>query len=309
MSTAASPPAGFTLLTDQVLITTITAPPLSAGNPLIVVLQLFASEMPPGFPPLGVQLFKDTVLVPYCTAPSSSAAPDPCIAKKRVLSNGNLEVTILTSDALFNFAVSNETSADLGLPLPPVGLPGGLACVTGGLTSNGHQVIAASNDIGFDPSVFSVQSCAIFPTLSSSYGKSLSTSVLGSGLERVGVSGGVAVMPDGLLYTCKLGIAAGAQTGTYALSNSPQATDQLSQPISGFGATTQVWVTNCNADCDGNGVVTIGEVVKSINLYLGQPLCHPSDPTLSCPVADTNHDQTVSIGEVIQAINKYLGGC
>jgi M6 family metalloprotease-like protein len=52
-------------------------------------------------------------------------------------------------------------------------------------------------------------------------------------------------------------------------------------------------------DCDGNGTISIGEVQKAINMFLGltPPACG----------ADCNGDGTVSIGEVQKVINGFLG--
>lgn len=75
------------------------------------------------------------------------------------------------------------------------------------------------------------------------------------------------------------------------------------------GAPGRIAVTTCTGDCDGDGQVTIGEVVKCINLFLGQPLCDTRDASLGCPVADSNLDGTVSIGEVVQCVNRFLSGC
>jgi hypothetical protein len=68
-------------------------------------------------------------------------------------------------------------------------------------------------------------------------------------------------------------------------------------------------VTTCTGDCNGDGVVSIGEVVKCINMFLGQPLCSTTDPAANCPVADVNNDGQVSIGEIMQCINNLVGGC
>ena len=51
-------------------------------------------------------------------------------------------------------------------------------------------------------------------------------------------------------------------------------------------------------DYDGDGVVSIGEVQKAINMFLGlmSPECY----------ADCNADGTISIGEVQKVINAFL---
>ena len=52
-------------------------------------------------------------------------------------------------------------------------------------------------------------------------------------------------------------------------------------------------------DCDGDGQVSIGEVQKAINMFLGAlaPACG----------VDCNANGTVSIGEVQKVINGFLG--
>ena len=52
-------------------------------------------------------------------------------------------------------------------------------------------------------------------------------------------------------------------------------------------------------DCDGSGTVSIGEVQKAINMFLGSI---PPDCGVDC-----NGDGTVSIGEVQKVINGFLG--
>jgi len=104
----------------------------------------------------------------------------------------------------------------------------------------------------------------------------------------------MASIPDGLLYTAFFTVNANAASGVYPLSDTPGG---------------QIIVTTCTGDCNGNHQVSIGEVTKCVNLFLGQPLCNPSDPVGNCPVADANLSGTVSIGEVTQCVNRFLGGC
>ena len=64
-------------------------------------------------------------------------------------------------------------------------------------------------------------------------------------------------------------------------------------------ATGTVAVGRIPGDCDGSGSVTIGEVQKAINMFLGvEPV--------SCGV-DCNGDGSVSIGEVQKVVNAFLG--
>ena len=207
-------------------------------------------------------------------------------------------------------ATSSLEAPDIALGTA-VGRPGGVACVGATLAGNGAQVAGASNDISFDPNVFSVSGCAINPLIGAGTApdKQLAMTVLGAGAERVGVFG-VNLIPNGLLYSCTLAIGAGAGAGSYALGSVPGASDPDGTDITPVsGAPGAVTVTTCTGDCNGNGLVSIGEVVKCVNMFLGQPLCNPTNPTLGCPVADANLNGSVSIGEVIQCVNRFLNGC
>ena len=58
--------------------------------------------------------------------------------------------------------------------------------------------------------------------------------------------------------------------------------------------------TGVPGDCDGDGEVSIGEVQRAINMFLGGEIP-------DCGV-DTDDSGTVSIGEVQTVINVFLGG-
>lgn len=192
-----------------------------------------------------------------------------------------------------------------------VGRPGGIACLPATLTTGGVQVAATANDIGAVSNMV-MTSCAINPAIGpgSTPNKQLSVSVIGS-VERVSIFGSnTNPIPDGTLYGCTFSISSGAAVGTYSLANTPQASDPAGYDISGVtGAAGQIVVTTCTGDCDGNGIVTIGEVVRCVNLFLGQPLCNMTNINLSCPVADASLNGGVSIGEVVQCVNRFLDGC
>ena len=169
-----------------------------------------------------------------------------------------------------------------------------------------------TQDVGFDPAITAVTACLINPAIGTGTvpDKQLNISVVGSSVEGIEVTGNLNPIPNGVLYGCTLSIAADVGTGTYSLSNTPGAVDTSGAPIPATtGTLGQLIVTTCTGDCDGNGTVTIGEVIKCVNMFLGQPFCSPANPALGCPVADINHDGVVSIGEVVQCVNRFLAGC
>lgn len=58
----------------------------------------------------------------------------------------------------------------------------------------------------------------------------------------------------------------------------------------------------CTGDCDGDGEVTVNELLRGVNIALGAPLA-------SCPSFDRNRDGAITIDEVLDAVNAALLGC
>lgn len=100
------------------------------------------------------------------------------------------------------------------------------------------------------------------------------------------------------------GLSSGAYTVTSQLSGSvfvptsKSVTVGPSQTGVNFIATAS---GSLPGDCDGDGIVSIGDVQGAVNMFLGiaSPACH----------VDDNGDGAVSIGEVQKVINAFLGIC
>jgi len=61
--------------------------------------------------------------------------------------------------------------------------------------------------------------------------------------------------------------------------------------------------TGCVGDCDGNGSVTVDEIVTMVNIALG--LADVS----SCEAGDPSGDGNVTVDEILTAVNNALNGC
>jgi hypothetical protein len=59
----------------------------------------------------------------------------------------------------------------------------------------------------------------------------------------------------------------------------------------------------CSGDCDGDGTVTVDELIIGINIALG------SAPLAQCASFDVNGDGMVTIDELLTAVNRALSGC
>ena len=59
----------------------------------------------------------------------------------------------------------------------------------------------------------------------------------------------------------------------------------------------------CDGDCNGDGVVSIAELIRGVNIALGRASLD------ECPAFDINGDGVVSVGELISAVRDALEGC
>lgn len=59
----------------------------------------------------------------------------------------------------------------------------------------------------------------------------------------------------------------------------------------------------CAGDCNGDGQVTVDELLTLVNIALG------SAAVTACDAGDTNHDGTIGIDEILAAVDNALNGC
>ncbi len=59
----------------------------------------------------------------------------------------------------------------------------------------------------------------------------------------------------------------------------------------------------CPGDCDGDGRVTVAELVRGVRIVLGV------EQLSACPAMDADGNGTVAVNELIGAVNAALGGC
>jgi hypothetical protein len=104
-----TPPSGFTFVGQQV---NITAPPASGPtDPLRLVFEVAASALPAGTTASNLEVFRNGEAAPACTGPAGHAVPNPCVALRETLGNGNVRVTVLTVAASrWNFGKANPVS-------------------------------------------------------------------------------------------------------------------------------------------------------------------------------------------------------
>jgi len=59
----------------------------------------------------------------------------------------------------------------------------------------------------------------------------------------------------------------------------------------------------CAGDCNGNGAVTVDELVTLVNVALG------TAPVDRCEAGDRNGSGTITVEELVAAVNRALAGC
>jgi hypothetical protein len=59
----------------------------------------------------------------------------------------------------------------------------------------------------------------------------------------------------------------------------------------------------CAGDCNGNGTVTVDEILTMVNIALG------NTPVTACEASDANHDGNVTVDEILTAVNNALNRC
>ena len=109
------------------------------------------------------------------------------------------------------------------------------------------------------------------------------------------VNGDAANTGDRAAFT-SLTVSAEAAVTPTATPLDPTATP-TSTPSPTMGA------SGCTGDCNGDGAVTVDELLIGVNITLG------TLPLDACAAFDANHDTTVTVDELLAAVNLTLSGC
>ena len=88
-------------------------------------------------------------------------------------------------------------------------------------------------------------------------------------------------------------------THTTGTSNTPTATPTPSPTESPRVTPADA----CVGDCDRDDEVTIAELLRMVNIALGDASVD------TCEAGDSNHDRLVTINEILQAVSNALAGC
>jgi hypothetical protein len=176
--------------------------------------------------------------------------------------------------------------------------------------SNKERVASVQNTISFDPSAPIVpDSCVANPIMPDSQfswfpdGCTLGTCnkmrAVIVNLRNPGVT-----IPDGsTLYVCSINVQGGAASGKHPLDMSGVVvSDPTGQPLDAAASDGTV-VVACVGDCNLDSQVTVDEILKGINIALGNV------SLTACSTLDANHDGAVTIDELLAAVAAAVNGC
>lgn len=98
---------------------------------------------------------------------------------------------------------------------------------------------------------------------------------------------------------------AAAATGEGQFVIAWEGNDQDGDKVGVFGQRLQTAPEQplCVGDCGGDGAVTLPELIRSVNIALGNA------PLADCPAIDANANGQVAINELIRAVGNALDGC
>jgi PKD repeat protein len=182
--------------------------------------------------------------------------------------------------------------------------PGASVTVPVTLTGRDATLCGLTTDVTYDLASLTFTSAQIGPAALAA-GKSLNSSTPSTGVIRLAILGiNVTPIGDGIVAYLTFQVAQGA-SGSTVLNHSCGGTDCEGGGV-GMSCPGGIvsFTSGIPGDCDNDGQVSIGEVQKAINMFLGLL-------PVGCGV-DCNGDGAVSIGEVQKVVNVFLGlatGC
>lgn len=95
--------AGYAFFGQQV---EITAPVATPESPLLIRFDIDASLIPVGEDASTIEIMRNGAVLPDCTGADGVADPDPCVSERITLADGDISITVLTSQAsTWNLAI------------------------------------------------------------------------------------------------------------------------------------------------------------------------------------------------------------
>lgn len=199
------------------------------------------------------------------------------------------------------------------------GRPNGAVQVEVSLHAVGEAVAGVQVDIDFDPTTpigatgAGEPACAVNPGIrknATTFAFQPAGCTPGSNCDRAralvfAIDNASPIADGATLFTCTVNISPTAKPGTYALIGiGERGSDPRGNPLALACVGGSIIVGPvCLGDCNGNGQVTVDELVTGVSIALGEA------PIENCAALDANGDRLATIDELVQALNNALDSC
>ncbi len=323
--------AGYQLFNK---IVQIQAPVATAGNPLHFSFTLDAS-MTGGAPAATIAIFRNGLVVTDCTGPAGVASPDPCVAARTDVGNGDSSMGILTSAASV-WSFGSAKTASVGSASAPEGDTGSprtirfpvvlstpsstpvavsYSVVADGSASTPADLVVKTGAITFKPSIalaLTGTSAQIavritpdtVPESDETFHVRLTGVTGGYGLASANAVGTILDDDGGPGFTIGVGdvsITEGDTTRTVTASNRAQVTLALSTPWTGLTPGQVVVTTTFGSATGTDARIMVSRIVKFTS---GQ-----FQKTIAIPIfADTLPELNETLTVTVSAPSGYTQG-
>ncbi|MCK6555109.1 right-handed parallel beta-helix repeat-containing protein [Candidatus Binatia bacterium] len=193
------------------------------------------------------------------------------------------------------------------------GAPDDLVHLVVTIASDGTPVVATVNDFTLPAGVLSIDPalCRANPAINRTLRASVLRADATATVVRVVLQAetDTSPIPDGVLYTCPVRIAAAALPATFRIANAVAiAIDPAGARIADVdGADGSVAVSLigrvCTGDCNDDGTVTVDEIVAGVTMALGL------DDLLRCLRFDRDGSGVVTVDELLLGVASAQNGC
>ena len=226
------------------------------------------------------------------TAPTSTPLPAATASSTPV----RVTVALGSGTGVPNNAVSFDVSLDtMGSDVAAVQVDVAFGSEIPILAQTGHPDCVVNPDINKNGTSFTFQPTACRPGVDCNRVRAI----------VIAFDNTDAIPSGSVLFTCTATIARTAEVGTYSLRcPNPEASGPSARPLPAACTDGSILVKMaCPGDCDGNHQVTVDDLVKGVNIALGNL------PLDQCPAFDVNLDRELSVDELVRGVINALQGC
>lgn len=230
--------------------------------------------------------------VPATTCPEQGQTAPPCLNPCPVCGNGVVEFP----ETCDHGVVPPQSCSGCSVYCQIEDCDDGLVC-TGDSCNPTYGCVNQPTPNCIEPtataSATATGTASVTPTATSTPTPSLTGTVTATS------TGTVTATPTGTTIATPTGTVTATPTGT--ATTPPTATATVTQTPSPDPTATAP--PACAGDCDGNGIVTVNELIVGVNIVLGVTSRD------ACPAFDRDGNGQVTISELIAAVNAALNGC